>query len=232
MKNIMINVKNMQKTFKLHQQGGVEIEALKNINLQVKSGECLTLYGQSGSGKSTLLKSLYGNYKPSSGSIVVRHNEQEIDICTADPRKIIEIRRVTLSYVSQFLSVIPRVSTLDIVTEPLFSEVNAGKITEEKAYEKSKEMLERLCIPERLWGLAPATFSGGEQQRVNIARGFIRPSPILLLDEPTASLDSKNRDIVIALINEAKLNGTAVVGIFHDKLARDAVTDVTYDMAN
>ena len=84
-------------------------------------------------------------------------------------------------------------------------------------------MLERLNIPQRLWTLAPATFSGGEQQRVNIARSFIAATPVMLLDEPTASLDAKNRDVVIELICEVREAGSALIGIFHDELVRERV---------
>ena len=136
-----------------------------------------------------------------------------MDITSADPRTVIRLRRGCISYVSQFLRVIPRVSTLDLVAEPLL-EAGEGQAA-------------ALNLPERLWHIAPATFSGGEQQRVNIARGFIRPSPILLLDEPTASLDGANRQVVIDLIREARGNGAAIVGIFHDDVAREAVADRT-----
>ena len=185
----IIEVRNLSKTFVLHQQGGVAIEALSGISFSVDAGECVALHGPSGAGKSTLLRALYGNYLPTGGSIRVRCGGEDVDITSADPRTVIRLRRGCISYVSQFLRVIPRVSTL--------------------------------------WHIAPATFSGGEQQRVNIARGFIRPSPILLLDEPTASLDGANRQVVIDLIREARGNGAAIVGIFHDDVAREAVADRT-----
>ncbi len=215
----VIEVRNLCKEFILHQQGGTRIEALRNVSFHVNAGECVALYGPSGSGKSTMLKALYGNYLPSSGSILVRCRDGETDIASASPRQVSRLRRECISYVSQFLRVIPRVSTLDLVAEPLL----AAGCGEEKALRRARDLLRRLNLPERLWDLAPATFSGGEQQRVNIARGFCRPTPILLLDEPTASLDAMNRKVVVELIHEACERGCAVVGIFHDDDTRRAV---------
>jgi alpha-D-ribose 1-methylphosphonate 5-triphosphate synthase subunit PhnL len=145
-------------------------------------------------------------------------------MATAPPRTVLEVRRDTMGYVSQFLRVIPRVAAIDIVAERL-TEQGA---TREEARERAGDLLSRLRIPGRLWNLAPATFSGGEQQRVKIARGFIREYPILLLDEPTASLDGENRKTVVELINEAKARGAAVIGIFHDDGVRGAVADRTF----
>ena len=215
----VIEVSGLCKEFILHQQGGTRIEALRDVSFHVNAGECVALYGPSGSGKSTMLKALYGNYLPTSGSILVRCSGRETDIAHASPREVSRLRRECISYVSQFLHVIPRVSTLDLVAEPLL----AAGCKEEEALRRARNLLQRLNLPERLWNLAPATFSGGEQQRVNIARGFCRPTPVLLLDEPTASLDAMNRKIVVELIREACARGCAVVGIFHDDDTRTAV---------
>ncbi len=215
----VIEVRDLCKYFILHQQGGIRIDALDAINFTVKAGECVALYGPSGAGKSTLLKALYGNYLPTSGSIIVHCPRGPVDIAKADPRTVSMLRRTCISYVSQFLRVIPRVSTLDLVAEPL---LYAG-VRAKTAYDRAAKLLSRLNLPPRLWNLAPATFSGGEQQRVNIARGFIRPTPILLLDEPTASLDAMNRKVVVELIQEACANNCAVVGIFHDDDTRNKV---------
>ncbi len=179
------------------------------------------LSGPSGAGKSTLMRSLYGNYRADSGAILVRHRGRMVDIAVADPRTILAVRRETLGFVSQFLRVVPRVSALDVVAEVLL----ARGITAATAAEKARALLQRLHIPSRLHAIPPATFSGGEQQRVNLARGFIAGLPILLLDEPTASLDAENRSIVIAMIQEAKASGTAVVAICHDTDVRAAIAD-------
>jgi len=222
----IVEVENLNKTFTLHQQQGVVLNVLKNISFSVQAGECVVLHGHSGAGKSTLMRTLYGNYLPASGSIRILHRGGMFDMVGAEPREIIAVRRETMGYVSQFLRVIPRVTCLDIVMEPA---LERGWSTE-KASSRAKALLQRLNIPERLWSLAPGTFSGGEQQRVNIARGFMVDWPVLLLDEPTASLDDVNRQVVLDLITEAKQAGSALIGIFHDKAARDAVANRYIDM--
>lgn len=223
---IRLQAKGLAKTFTLHTQGSIVLPVFNDVDLIVNAGECVCLHGPSGAGKSTLLRSLYANYKPDSGEIFVEHRGEPVDLLAAEPWEVVEIRRATIGYVSQFLRVIPRVPTLDVVAEPAIA---AGMPTD-KAHAAAKRLLARLRIPERLWSLAPATFSGGEQQRVNIARGFIVDYPILLLDEPTASLDAANRATVIALINEAKARGAAVVGIFHDAEVRNAVADRLFEV--
>lgn len=223
---IMIDVHGVEKSFTLHNQGGASFSVLDGVQLQVVAGECVVLHGQSGAGKSTLLKALYANYAVSSGSIVLRDGEQTVDITTALPRRILALRERTVGYVSQFLRVIPRIATLQVVMQPL---LDLG-VDEAVCEAKAKELLSRLNVPQRLWSLSPSTFSGGEQQRVNIARGFIVDYPILLLDEPTASLDAANRQVVVQLINEAKARGAAVVGIFHDEDVREAVADRLVDI--
>ena len=224
--NAMISVASLSKTYVLHAQGGAHIPVFDQIDLAAGRGECLTLHGPSGAGKSTLLRCLYGNCKPDRGSIVVSAPTGAIDIVSAQPRDIIALRRSYLGYVSQFLRAIPRISALDVVAEPL----RALGCPLDEARNRAADLLARLNIPERLWPLPPATFSGGEQQRVNIARGFIADHPILLLDEPTASLDSANRQIVIGLIEEAKAKGRALIGVFHDSEVRNAVTTHTFTM--
>jgi alpha-D-ribose 1-methylphosphonate 5-triphosphate synthase subunit PhnL len=213
----LVRVKDVAKEFVLHNQGGARLPVLGNVSFAVRAGECLVLHGPSGAGKSTLLRLLYGNYKCTEGEIQILHRGRFIDIASADPREVLEVRRHTLSYVSQFLRVIPRVSALDIVAGPLV----ARGVDAPVASRRAQAMLERLNIPSRLWALAPATFSGGEQQRVNIARSFIAITPVMLLDEPTASLDAQNRDVVIALIDEARRAGSALIGIFHDEAMRE-----------
>ncbi|MBI1206361.1 MAG: phosphonate C-P lyase system protein PhnL [Azospirillum sp.] len=223
----MIEVAGLTKSFTLHGQGGVRIPVFAGLGLSVAAGECLALDGPSGSGKSTLLRSLYANYRPDAGAIRVRHGDGVVDMMTAPPHQILAVRRATIGYVSQFLRVIPRVPALAVVAEPL----RVLGVELAVAERRAARLLARLRIPERLWTLAPATFSGGEQQRINLARGFIAGSPILLLDEPTASLDHANRLTVIELICAAKQAGTAVVGIFHDREVRDAVADRVFDMS-
>lgn len=223
----LVQVRDLSKTFVLHTQGGVEIPVFAGLSLDVHAGQCVALHGPSGTGKSTLLRTLYANYKPHAGSVSVHHDGRLVDMASATPRTVLDVRRRTMGYVSQFLRVIPRVSSLDIVAAPLM----AVGTSEAEAQARAAELLARLRIPERLWSLAPATFSGGEQQRVNIARGFAVPFPVLLLDEPTASLDAANRDSVVGLIDEAKARGAAVVGIFHDADVRERVADHLFEIA-
>jgi len=230
-KDPMIRVERLTKAFTLHIQGGARLPVFDNLSLEVAAGECVALFGPSGSGKSTLLRSLYANYKPGSGHIWVRHADESgsswVDMANAPPHRVLEVRRKTLGYVSQFLRVIPRIPARDIVAEPLHA------LGEDlgRARARAEGLLARLNISEAMWDLAPATFSGGEQQRVNIARGFAVDYPILLLDEPTASLDAGNRAIVVELIAEAKARGAAIVGIFHDDEVREAVADRIYDLS-
>lgn len=218
----MIRIKNLSKTFTLHNQGGAVLRVMEGAALHVAAAECVGLTGQSGSGKSTLMRMIHGNYLAASGSLVVAG----LDLVTAQPRQIVALRRNTLGYVSQFLHVVPRVPTIEVVAEPLL-QLGTPAV---QARDRAAHLLLRLNIPQRLWGLSPTTFSGGEQQRVNIARGFAHTYPVMLLDEPTASLDAANREVVLSLIEEAKSRGAAILGIFHDDAARERVCDRLVDV--
>ena len=213
----MLQLKKVTKKFTLHHQHGAQLNVLNAVDMTVSKGECVVLDGPSGMGKSTLLKLIYANYRASSGEIeVLQVDGSTLELTKADPRELVRMRRYTVGYVSQFLRVIPRVSALDVVAEPLIEDVAHDIAAIEEAREIARALLTRLRIPESLWELPPATFSGGEQQRINIARNMIKPQPILLLDEPTASLDAANTQTVIDLIHEALARGAALVGIFHD----------------
>jgi len=218
----MIRIEDLSKTFSLHNQGGAVLRVLEGATLNVEAGECVGLVGQSGSGKSTLMRMIHGNYLAASGSLVVAG----LNLVTAQPRQIVALRRHTLGYVSQFLRVVPRVPTIEVVAEPLLQLATPAA----QARDRAAHLLSRLNIPQRLWTLSPTTFSGGEQQRVNIARGFAHAYPVMLLDEPTASLDAANREVVLSLIEEAKARGAAILGIFHDEAARDRVCDRLVDV--
>ena len=219
----MIRVSDVSKSFVLHNQGGAVIPVMAGAALSVERGECVALVGDSGAGKSTLMRMLYGNYLANGGRIVVG----DVEVSGAEPREILAMRREVLGYVSQFLRVVPRVPTLEVVAEP----VRAAGGSRAEGEARARDLLARLNVPERLWSLSPTTFSGGEQQRVNIARGFAHEFPAMLLDEPTASLDATNRAVVLGLIEEAKARGAAIVGIFHDAEARAQVCDREIDVS-
>ena len=220
----MIELNDVSKSFTLHNQGSAVIPVMEGASLKVEPVECVALTGASGAGKSTLMRVIYGNYLAASGRVLVGG----LDVAQAEPREILALRRDTLGYVSQFLRVVPRVPTLEVVAEPLLA-IGCDKRI---AMDKAASLLRRLNIPETLWSLSPTTFSGGEQQRVNIARGFAHECPAMLLDEPTASLDAQNRETVLSLIEEAKARGAAIVGIFHDVDARNRVCDREIDVSD
>jgi alpha-D-ribose 1-methylphosphonate 5-triphosphate synthase subunit PhnL len=224
--DVVLSVEGLSKDFTLHMHGGVNLPVVKGVRFAVAAGECVVLGGPSGAGKSSILKMLYGNYLAAGGHVFVRHHGEMVDIVGVEPREMIAIRQATLGYVSQFLRVIPRVPALDIVAN---AAVAAG-LAADAARERAKNLLATLNLPERLWRLPPATFSGGEQQRVNIARGFAGQHRVLILDEPTASLDARNREAVVGLIAARKEQGCAFVGIFHDEDVRARVADRVIDV--
>jgi alpha-D-ribose 1-methylphosphonate 5-triphosphate synthase subunit PhnL len=204
----------------------VKLPVVRGVNFDVHAGECVVLSGPSGTGKSSILKMIFGNYRCDGGRIGIRHQGHLIDIAGAEPREVLSVRRETIGYVSQFLRAVPRVPTIDVVAEPLI----ATGTPRGQAREQAGQLLRCLNIPERLWALPPSTFSGGEQQRVNIAHGFISDHPILLLDEPTASLDAANREVVVRLIDEKKAAGVAMVAIVHDDEIRGRIADRVIDV--
>lgn len=219
----ILRVNDVGKTFVLHLMDGLRLPVVKNVSFAVDAGTCAVLGGPSGAGKSSILKMVYGNYRTDEGEILVREGETWVDMAQAAPRRILRLREKTIGYVSQFLRVIPRVSTLDIVA-------GAAGDTVADPEDAARRLLTHLSVPERLWRLPPATFSGGEQQRVNIARGFIANRPLLLLDEPTASLDNHNRDAVMELIQDKKRGGVAILAIFHDIEVRERLADTVVDV--
>jgi len=221
-----LQIHDLAKRFTLHMQDSAELPVITGVEFNVEAGECVVLSGPSGAGKSSVLKMIYGTYPCSLGSVRILTGDNYVDIAKANARDLLALRRSTVGYVSQFLRVIPRVATIDLVAEP---SLRRGA-TPETAYEQAANLLRQLNVPERLWPLPPSTFSGGEQQRVNIARAFAYPLPIMLLDEPTASLDAGNRDAVVSLILKAKRRGVAILGIFHDKDVRERVADRLVDI--
>lgn len=216
-------VSEVSKSFTMHLRDGLRLPVVANVSFSVASGECVVLGGPSGIGKSSILKMLYGNYAVDAGQILIEHKDRIIDIASADPRSVLEVRRATLGYVSQFLRTVPRVATIDVVAEPLV----ARGVAAEQARERAAELLEKLNLPRDLWQLPPATFSGGEQQRVNIARAAGWNPSLLLLDEPTASLDRASAGIALGLLSELRDQGTTILGIFHDPELLSRIADRT-----
>jgi alpha-D-ribose 1-methylphosphonate 5-triphosphate synthase subunit PhnL len=226
--SVALELSGVAKSFTMHLQGGVRLSVIAGVTFQVRAGKCVVLAGPSGTGKSSILKMIFGGYRCDRGQILVHHGTAPTDVAKAEPRRILTLRKHTIGYVSQFLRAVPRVPTIDVVAEPLV--VNG--MSRDAARRKATEMLRRLNIPGPLWGLPPATFSGGEQQRVNIARGFLPDLPILLLDEPTASLDTANSAVVMDLIAEKKRNGTAIVAVVHDDHVRERIADVVVQVSD
>ena len=224
--NPVLAVSGLAKAFHLHLHGGKHLPVVANVDFEVRPGECVVLGGPSGAGKSSILKAIYGNYLANEGEIRLWDGERVVDVAQASPAEVIALRRHVMGYVSQFLRVIPRVPALEIVAEA----ARAAGLPGGEARDRAADLLTRLNLPARLWSLPPATFSGGEQQRVNIARGFAGTHRFLILDEPTASLDATNREAVIGLIEARKAGGTAFLGIFHDADVRDRVADRVIDV--
>jgi alpha-D-ribose 1-methylphosphonate 5-triphosphate synthase subunit PhnL len=219
----VLRVERISKTFTLHLQGGVSLPVLHERSLELHAGECVALLGASGSGKSTFMRSLYGNYGVDAGAIHVREADGTVDLATLASHELAALRSRTIGYVSQFLRVIPRIPALEIAMEPLL----ARGVGRSEARDVVAALFRRLDVPERMWTLSPTTFSGGEKQRINLARTLAVPYPILLLDEPTSALDAASRERVIALLLERKAAGAAMVGIFHDDEVRARLADRT-----
>jgi alpha-D-ribose 1-methylphosphonate 5-triphosphate synthase subunit PhnL len=222
----VLELAGVSKSFVMHLQGGVELPVVADVAFSLALAECVVLAGPSGAGKSSILKMIFGSYRCDHGHILVRDGADMVDVAAADPRRILRLRRSVIGYVSQFLRAVPRVAAIDVVAEPL---VVAGT-PPEAARARAGALLARLNVAPRMWMLPPATFSGGEQQRVNVARGFLPDLPLLLLDEPTASLDVENRAVVVDLIAEKKRRGTAILAIAHDDDVRAAIADRLVDV--
>ncbi|GAB3221119.1 phosphonate C-P lyase system protein PhnL [Spirosoma arcticum] len=223
----ILEVNQYTKRFDLHILNNKRINALNNVSFQIEPGEIVGLVGKSGSGKSTLMKSIYRTYLSTSGEI--RYDSLRygpIDLVQATDHQVIALRRDEITYCSQFLSVIPRVSAIDVVAANLFRR----GVAREEARRQTRDYLDRLGLPEELWDAYPATFSGGEQQRINVARSIIAQPRLLLIDEPTASLDQKTKDVVIDMITALKAGGTSVLCISHDPYTLERMTDRTIEL--
>lgn len=224
---MVLEVKNLSKNFVAHTRGSIKVSGFSNVSFNLNKGEFLAIAGKSGTGKSSILKVLYRSYLPSSGNINFYCDGNFItSLSDADDSEVLYMREKYMGYVSQFLQVLPRISAVNIVANPLILQGESKEVAQDKA----KDMLDFFGIKESLFDLSPLTFSGGEQQRVNIAKGIIAPKNLLLLDEPTASLDKGNRQKVIDKLKDLKNQGISMIGIFHDKESMESLSDYIYDM--
>jgi alpha-D-ribose 1-methylphosphonate 5-triphosphate synthase subunit PhnL len=224
----MLNVKGLTKNFTMHIRGGLVIPGFANVCLGAAGGSLLAITGPSGTGKSSLLKCIYRSYIPCAGEILyTQANGARIDLARAGDWEVLRLRRAEIAYVSQFFHVMPRVPALEILSEAL----TERKTPRQEALEAAREMLSRVGLGKALWDMYPSTFSGGEKQRLNIARALITKPRLLLLDEPTASLDRGHKEKVIHMIQTLKAEGAAMIGVFHDRDALLALADARYDLA-
>jgi len=224
----VLQVEGYGKLFQIHEQNKL-IPSSHNVSFTVRAGEMTALIGPTGAGKSSVLKGIYRSYLPSTGRILYRTAlGHELDLVLASEHQILELRRHEISFVTQFLHCLPRQATLDVVAQPLFSIGTAR----EEARQRAAELLSAMKLPERLWSVSPATFSGGERQRVNLARGFITKPRLLLLDEPTASLDPATAECVIGIIERLKTEGTAMLAIFHHPETTRRLADQVVELAS
>lgn len=223
----ILRVVNYGKHFTLHEQGK-HIPSSQDVNLKVYSGKLTALVGPTGSGKSSVLKGIYRTYLPTHGQIWYRTGKnQVIDLVQSNEHVILELRRNEIAFVTQFLFCLPRQTTLDVVAQPL---VSRG-VARDEASSQAAELLQALQLPERLWSVSPATFSGGEKQRVNLARSLIARPRLLLLDEPTASLDPGTAEHVIDLIQQLKSHGIGMLAIFHHPEVTERLADQVIELA-
>ncbi len=223
----MIRSEALSKTFLMHVRGGARIDAFRDVSFSVAAGEFLGVSGPSGSGKSSLLKCLYRTYLPSTGAIWYTDSGAETrNLAVEDEHVILRLRRLEIGYISQFFPVIPRVSALDTIANSMV----ARGLPRRESEERARDLLARLSIPRPLWDMFPSTFSGGEKQRINIIHAVIAQPRLLLLDEPTASLDAASARQAVALILELKKQGTAMIGVFHDTALLARLSDSMVEM--
>lgn len=207
----LLDIDGLSKHFQLYEQQKL-IPSCSAVKVTVYPGQLTALTGPTGSGKSSVLKCIFRTYLPTSGRILYSDQEGKVtDLAQASEYRILQLRRRDIGFVTQFLHCLPRKSALDITIEPLL----ARGVSQAEAQSRGRELLAQLQVPERLWGVPPATFSGGEKQRINLARGLIARPRLLLLDEPTSSLDPGTTESVAGLIETIKQEGVGILAIFH-----------------
>ena len=218
-----LKVDSLNKGFTLHNRGSIYVHGFSDISFTLQCGQLLALHGPSGAGKSSVLKTIYRTYLADGGNVFFHRSDGTIvDLAQCHESQVLDLRRREIGFVTQFLKILPRVTALDAVAHPL---VETG-CPEDEARVQARQLLSRLGIREELFNLSPLTFSGGEQQRVNIARGIIAPKELILLDEPTASLDQRSSDVVLDLLAELKKRDIAMIAIFHDQEKIKQIADI------
>jgi len=206
----LLDVKDYAKVFEIHHLGR-RIGVFENLSFELYPGDFLLVTGPNGIGKSTLLRCLYRSYRPTAGAAHYQSHYGEIDLARAADVDITLLRREEIGFVTQFLRPRPRVSALELVAEPLLTRGWAW----EEAIQEASDWLEAFGLKTDIWHAYPTTFSGGEQQKVNLARALISPRRLLLLDEPTASLDAETRAALVERLDRLKEQGVAMIGVFH-----------------
>ncbi|QCC50938.1 phosphonate C-P lyase system protein PhnL [Halapricum salinum] len=222
----ILTIDGLTKRFEMHVIDGREVAGLEDVTFDVRDGEFLAVVGESGSGKSSLLKCIHRTYEPTSGTVAYHKGDQTVDLATCDERTVLALRGAEIGYASQFLHEIPRVPAVDVVARPLREQ---GK-SPETAREIARDLLETLQLPEELFEAYPATFSGGERQRVNLARAIAPRPRLLLLDEPTSALDPETREHALDLLESYLDSGTTVVGVFHNRDVVERIADRVVEM--
>ncbi|WP_130861132.1 phosphonate C-P lyase system protein PhnL [Bacilliculturomica massiliensis] len=223
----ILMIEDLSKEFYLHEQKK-KISSCRNISLSLQKGGFIGIVGTSGAGKSTVLRCIYRTYLATGGRVVYDSLAYgPLDLVAAAERQIIYLRRAEIGYVSQFLSTLPRTTAFQYVTD---AALDAG-FPQDEAEERAAEMLRYFRLREDLWALYPVTFSGGEKLRLNLAQAMVKAPRLLLLDEPTASLDPDTKLLVRDLLIRLKAQGTSMLGIFHDLAFMDGLCDQVFNLS-
>lgn len=224
----LLSIEYLSKSFTLHRVGR-RIQGCDDVSFSIQPGEFVGITGRSGSGKSTILRCIWRTNLPEAGRILYDSERFGlVDLCTATQRQMLYLRAYELGYVSQFLSALPRQTAYEIV---LKSALEAFGVDDRaRAEAETERMLRHFDLDEELWELYPRTFSGGEKLRLNIAAAMIKRPRLLLLDEPTASLDDASKLKVRELIEQLKDQGTTMLGIFHDLAFMEGLCDHEFNM--
>jgi alpha-D-ribose 1-methylphosphonate 5-triphosphate synthase subunit PhnL len=222
----LLKIENLSKNFYLHNLGKV-IHSCENVSFSLEKGQFAGIIGRSGAGKSTILKCINRTYLPLRGEILYDSERFGlVNLAEASDREMLYLRKYEIGNVSQFLNVMPRTTAKEHVAGAL---LEMGENAAHAGQEAAK-MLEFFRLPVNLWDVYPNTFSGGERLRLNLARAMVKRPRLLLLDEPTASLDNKTKQLVKEMLLQLKNGNTSMIGIFHDLEFMDGVCDHVFSL--